>query len=138
MNINELCIGDWISYINRKYKVIQIDKEGIIYGQGSDFSAPGIAKQIKSIDPIKITSEVLKHSFNDICIEVGGYWMTEIDNYFVEFYPSTGTFIKYTYIVDEYNKYTQHIILLLNCYYMHELQHALRLAGIEKDIIFYE
>ena len=142
LNINGLCIGDWLSYINRKCRVIHIDDNGTVYAECRDFSMPRIVKHIDHFEPIKITREIIKPSLNRLkWTDTGVYWVIEIDDYFVEYYPDTGVFIKYTYIVDENNDYIQHIVLLQNCYYIHELQHAMRLAGLsarEKDIIFYE
>lgn len=139
LNINNLCIGDYIKYINRIYKIIQIDYKGFIYAHGNDFSMPRVAKDIELFEPIKITSEIIKPILTRLkWSNIDVYWVMEIDNYFIEFYPSTGTFIKYTYIVDENNNYEQHIIFLCNCYYIHELQHAMRAVGCEKEIELYE
>lgn len=142
LNINNLCIGDYVNYINRKCRVTHIEYNGTVYAECRDFTMPRIAKHIDHFEPIKITREIIKPPLNRLkWTDTGVYWTIEIDDYFVEYYPDTGVFIKYTYIVDENNNYTQHIVLLCNCYYIHELQHAIRLAGLsarEKDIIFYE
>ena len=142
MNINELCIGDWIYYINRKCRVTHIDENGTIYTECRDFTMPRIVKHVDQFEPIKITRDIINTPLNRLkWTNTGVYWVIEIDDYFVEYYPDTGMFIKYTYIIDENNAYIQHIILLCSCYYIHELQHAIRLAGLyacEKDIIFNE
>lgn len=142
MNINELCIGDWVHYINRNCRITQIDENGTIYTDCRDFTMSRIVRHIDQFEPIKITREIIKPPLTRLkWTDTGVYWVIEIDDYFVEYYPDTGMFIKYTYIIDENNAYIQHIILLCSCYYIHELQHAIRLAGLstrEKDIIFYE
>ena len=81
-----------------------------------------------------ITEEILeKNGF------IGkGYAIFKIDNHsFLEYYYHEHRFRKVWVGVDEWQNHSEvrDITFQCNCYYVHELQHALRLCGFDKEII---
>lgn len=118
---NELQIGDWVSCDGKNCRVAEIggmvclDAESVLFGS------------IEDIEPIPLTPEILeKNGFtkeNRLY-----YWVQEKDGK-----TTAGVY----YWVDE-----KHINIAgyeddgvtISCPYVHTLQHALKLCGIEKEI----
>ena len=132
MKANELMIDDWVLYEGEPY---QIRKLGI-YGvdrDGEDYPAVCVGKPIgisliverNEIEPIPLTAEILeKNEFHEkwdrdiilmecdtITIEIGNNYKLYKDG----------------------KMYLRRVLAPL--YYVHQLQHALRLCGIEKEIV---
>lgn len=138
MNINELMISDWIWYDNKPYQIRLLGKN--IYGD--DYPAVCIRTSSGSlivdrnkIEPIPLTPEILeKNGFTKSIPPPGIH---------AKCYNLDNKEEKYHLTIANYNKYKR---LLLNvdsedsecfnirCDYVHELQHALRLCGIKKEI----
>lgn len=119
METNTIMIGDWVnSTIEGNGRITRIERDGflaITYGNQQN------AVICKSYDliPIPLTTEILeRNGFK----EYNGYGYASNKGYgFKEFYINNDFSIK---------------IANINCKinYIHELQHALKLCGIEKDI----
>lgn len=120
MKENELMIGDWIQVPPsgiRKMKITQLCED---WGD------------IDDIEPVPVSPEILeKNGFKDIGdntwqLEEKPYW------FWVDFYNHEYgcEFDTSTY---EY-KDTERRLKLYGDLYVHQLQHALRLCGIEKEI----
>ena len=140
MRATELMINDWVIHCREAYQIRQLG----IYGEnrdGEDYPAVCIGKpegvglivERNEIEPIPLTSEIL---------EKNGWFLNDEDE---KFFPQTwvggGLMLQgaddsgYCIVVtsdydDEDTNRTPFILL-----YVHELQHALRLRRIEKEII---
>ncbi len=90
-----------------------------------------------SIDPIPITPEILEKNGFSFCTRDGGYYLYET--------MSCGFDVEVILfdVVNKYESIQLHIgdtndtatyLHLMECNYTHQLQHALRLCGIEKEI----
>ena len=85
------------------------------------------------IKPIPITPEILeKNGFKG-----DGYAILILDEQtYLDYYYYEHRLRKHWCGVDEWENHSKvnDITFKCNCYYVHELQHALRLCGIEKEI----
>ena len=120
MKTDELMIGDWVNYNGENFKIISIGlftQVGIMDSNNDVYSAFA-----KDLVPIPLTTEILKKN-GFMCIEAclkpkyAKYVCRNIcvifaNNNFVSIPPCLG----------------------MKCGYVHELQHALRLCGIDKEI----
>lgn len=117
MKANELMIGDWVMLTDpihqgEKEQVKAIPDDGHIIVDG------GI---MPMFEPIPLTAEILKKNF----VKIG-----------------TNRYVVYggnSYIKDMTNFFELHINFVdfkleQQIFYVHKLQHALRLCGIEKEI----
>lgn len=113
MKKEELMIGDWVMYDGTPLQVAEIYDAGI--------SARGMMAgyTFEHLEPILLTPEIL---------EKNGCALDEIDGSYR--YPDLGLWIG--------GRYAPFGCLISNVYvelnYVHELQHALRMCGIEKEI----
>lgn len=117
MKANELMIGDWVLADGVPYRVEAIHRTGAIsVGNWNHYNPNFIA-------PIRLTHEILeKNGFERL-----GTNYVLIGHPFVLTNPSKP---------DEYkdNYWLRVASVAVNIKYVHELQHALRLCGIEKEI----
>lgn len=125
IKITDLCVGNWVEYDREHYRVIQIDEESqhvLISGLS------GVKdKHIDYIEPICIKPEMLKKN-GIIDEEMPGYDDFTADNLYLtrqhgDKYWSLRIFVDN--IVPKVRCSIQHI---------HQLQNAMRLAGIDKEI----
>jgi len=121
MEANELMVGDWVLWKNKKVQIARVG--GIVYSFGhidvtlAHCNDEGLLEthDIKSISPIPLTEEILKKNFPDPTD--GLTW-----------FPEEGGFNCHTYVPKcEINAFG-----LFK--YVHQLQNALRLCGIDIDI----
>lgn len=119
----ELMIGDWVWYGNQPHQIRQLG----IFGEnrdGDDYPAVCVGKpngvglilERNEIEPIPLTPEILEKS---------GF--VKNDNKFTLIEGHTSFSLKYARSVFQW-------LGPLDFKYVHELQHALRLCGIEKEI----
>lgn len=113
MKANELMIGDWVNLSkgnwseNRKVELIDIEM---------------IAESVYLADPIPLTSEILeKNGF-----ECRGAWCLPGEDLGLRQDGDSWGLLSY------YAEYDA--LAFCHVKYVHELQHALRLCGIEKEI----
>lgn len=132
MRATELMIGDWVEaeiqvddtgkepvYKKLHRRVVSIDKIYIELEDRAEVDA--------TISPISLTQEILEDNRFKKDIELNGcYWrpdcrkyciVKEIDTWYFAFRHMGGGHI-----------------CISECNYVHELQHALRLCGVEKEI----
>lgn len=128
IKITDLCVGDWVMYDLKPYIVQQIDGESEhVVISGSE----GVReKHIDYIEPICIKPEMLEK--NGFVKESRAYkWSDEKYRVFV-------WLKKFSHFVDvvEMNKQfaTRNSCIEVKKLHIHQLQHALRLAGIDKEI----
>lgn len=127
MKANELMIGDWVMLtdpINNGEKV-QVKE---IHGDGHITVDGAITKMF---EPIPLTAEILeKNGFEYFSVN---YWEMQVDNDYIELRPTEGNMaIWLDYVKDNDGIYANYILPYPDN--LHELQHALRLCNIEKEI----
>ncbi|MBR1654872.1 MAG: hypothetical protein IJ698_00415 [Prevotella sp.] len=120
MEVNDLMIGDWVYRPDCYDQVKEVRQNGII---GLD-SARGLIP-ISELEPIALTTELLENNGfhleweGDIKLMVCNDVVIEIGNNYKRF--------------EDGKMYLRKVLASLH--YVHQLQHALRLCGIEKEII---
>ncbi|MBR1525226.1 MAG: hypothetical protein IJ640_01015 [Prevotella sp.] len=126
MKASELMRGDWIA-TNRDYmplaQVEDIIGDSIIT-KAAEYESEEIDEQ--DIKPIPLTPEILeKNGFKEDSEYNGCYWR-----------PDCSKFCFVKELEDWYFAilYKGGHICISECNYVHELQHALKLCGIEKEI----
>ena len=132
MEANELMIGDWVEvpFLEGKPKIVKVEE--ILFDEinpewdGME-NYGGI--KIKYVEPIPLTPEILeKNGFTKGGMFVKTYYLAVEDfEIFVYF-----AHVNIQLIIEKRNG--SRIINILNVEYLHILQHALKLCGIEKNI----
>ena len=117
MKVNELMVGDWVNVngLNLKVGAIHADEIGVV---DPDYKIYWCSDdEFDRIDPIPLTEEILvKNGWRKESITIDGdyaNWCGEIPIYQEE---------------DEFN-YER-----IELTYVHQLQHLLRLVGVQKEI----
>jgi hypothetical protein len=120
MKLNELMVGDWYAWeAEGKLYYYQVTKE--------TFSSPDY--DVYNFQPIHITTENLeKNGFTKGGILCKAYYLAVGDFEIYVYFAHANTQL----IIEKRNG--KEIINILNVEYIHILQHAFRLCGIEKDI----
>lgn len=121
LKITDLSIGDWVAYEDRPYRIYAIEECGTIRAKYEDEETlRQLQKHIDYFEPIPITPEILeKNGFE----ENGGRWYNS--NWMMEFEQYKDGWDR-TINCGEYSVYfIKHV---------HQLQNAMRLAGIDKEI----
>ena len=135
MNATDLMIGDWVKYESQHEKVSEIYSAGIyVRGLMGDENK---GYPFEHLEPIMLTCEILeKNGFK--LIAVGDYGLAtpkaNINRY--EKWKCTTNKTFYVYYDKRSKEYslTAYLTYISNILYVHELQHALRMCGIEKEI----
>ena len=128
MKAKELMTGDWVCLEDdpkpRQVDFIRTGEVGLYWNK---IVTPPYIK------PIPITPEILeKNGFKG-----DGYAILILDEQtYLDYYYYEHRLRKHWCGVDEWENHSKvnDITFKCNCYYVHELQHALRLCGIEKEI----
>lgn len=129
ISAKDLMIGDWVydTILQGYTKVEKLTLSGI-RGNIND----AIWNE-KSFEPIPLTADILKK--NGFEMESNGnYWFSDEDEGLeITFFPKEGNYTNGAYdYVDIYRGCLSIIELPIS--FVHELQHALRLCGIEHEI----
>ena len=148
MNAKDLMIGDWI---HRCYTCSDTGREVVIDFQLTEIrnlakslyvcSEKGVVCKVEDAEPIPLTAEIL---------EKNGWELISNTPYKLEYFWSTGAIEEYAdihiYVGKDHSNVWRWDFPILNIHlyrgdmeltkfcYVHELQHALRLCGIEKEI----
>lgn len=149
MKANELMIGDWVygctdpydkDEEQKKYpvKVIKIDIDGDTWTIGNNPFTEPYEDEWWNIEPIPLTPEILeKNGFVNISnhtLKGGNTFRLDIEqrgyDYCVTIKPRD--YFKLQSYDDRWYTLCE---MEFGCNYVHELQHALRLCGIEKEIV---
>ena len=131
LKISELSVGDWVMCNEDKYRVM-----GITMFHELDLlkSSESFRTSIDNIEPILITAEILgKNGWSTD----GMYAFLRIDEHrHLEYYHHEHRLRKYYCGKDEWQNHAKvtDITFSAHCYSVHQLQHALRLAGVDKEI----
>lgn len=128
LKISELSVGDWVHHdfyeVDMRVRTIYGDTERIIAESNGGY---GVTCHIDHFSPIPITPEIL---------EANGFERST--SQFIV-YPTDKVWISYdkpseTWSVTMYiNNVTSN--LHANIKYIHQFQHALRLVGVDKEIV---
>ena len=134
MYAKDLMINDWVSINDSNFQVKVIKKNGVIklyentkFGEHEiNFNSDYIEEFIQ---PIPLTPEILEkngYKFNYLYYEKEGYPAIELGS-------KKGIYnIGKVYFSDDGDP---DIHVYTSCQYVHELQHVLKICGIEKEII---
>lgn len=130
LKISDLSVGDWIKVILNKCdyddaetldaKVLSI--EGNSVGVGYDNSGIVMSAFVDRLTPIRITAEIL---------EKNGVHRTYEDDTYAIFRGDGLWAVKYS---DRDWELSTPPVCRVDIKYVHQLQHALRLAGVDKEI----
>lgn len=137
MEANELMIGDWvkISHLNKIGKVYRIDRAN---GKGNGFAAVIDGDYYEgNLEPIPLTPEILeKNGFiaNRHVYPYPYYELIDKEHKLkigFAFPQGNKTSYKNPWVyIDSERVFVEH----LPCMFVHQLQHALRVCGIKKEI----
>ena len=135
MKANELMIGDYVYFncFDGSKIIVKVTgfKDNIVYGV-SEYGTHWC--QISKVEPIPLTAEILeKNGIKWLCTEPSGR----------KTYCCNEPVVQCTYIPDSGwlinagvgGRIKVHFVEISKVQYVHELQHALRLCDIEKEII---
>ena len=113
IHANDLMIGDWVEETNSGVGIvwaISFDDEHVVTLISNDITQPFIHVSMKDINPIPLTPEILvKNGFSTNGLDVSLFDRQGGDDF----------------------------VGAANIQYVHELQHVLRLCGIDKKIVLY-
>ena len=131
MKANELMLGDWATskkWREKPFKITRINDSGkYYYGITAEGSQVG-PFLIEELEPIPLTAEILeKNGFRNI----GGHWYDDAaDNYELEIEAYCDSIWRIFYHSTKFNIGDERVFVC----HIHELQHALHLFGIEKEL----
>lgn len=133
MKAEELMIGDWVLYEGKPIIVENVYDDCINYTPDIPYVQEEYFIKVNNIQPIPITEEIMeKNEFT--CDSNVGKIHERNDTKGIEW---DATYSFFTGMLKLRNKkaYPEPHKIVVSCFYIHELQHALRLCGIEKEII---
>lgn len=143
MKAEDLMIGDWVKYIMVTHDDEFVDNLIIDKGQSttkhiikidtvadsgvffkSKFDESFIFVSIKDLEPIPLTEEILEKNGFEKDRDYG-YFIGQSNSGYYIYFNNNHLFIQAGYDAIEFAW----------CEYVHELQHALKMCGIEKEIV---
>jgi hypothetical protein len=121
MKANEMQIGDYVNYRGQIIKVTSLyDKGGSNEVGWSDKESVWV--NADNVEPIPLTPEILEKN------EIDTVFKTKYKGFYLEYHAEAGMIVLYVYNNGSFQPTGI-------CFkYVHQLQHALRLCGIEKEI----
>ena len=136
LKISDLSVGDWVQDKNGIYaKVLGVENWSNGYLLNIEIHGVNVGvTPLASVHPLPITAEILEKNgwSND-----GMYAILRIDeHHHLEYYYHEHRLRKWYCGVDEWQNHAKvnDITFQAHCYSVHQLQHALRLAGVDKEI----
>ena len=122
MEAKDLMIGDWFNFIidNKMYQPMQVDN--IEFGDAT--SEEGVTNDARQLQPITLTAEILGKNFSS----TPDWYFIGTNKYCFRIYKYKD---KWDLLFRGDGKGTR---LHLKISYVHQLQHALRLCNIDKEI----
>ena len=121
LKISELSVGDWVLMNGEPAKALRLTMAGRTMFKGLSGQIYGSVGG--DISPLPIVPEIL---------EANGWQRNEEDEY-MEYYGDPTSGIAHTKGTFHYRLETPEVSAV--CHFVHQLQHALRLAGVEKEIV---
>lgn len=134
MKATEIQIGDWVKYTNPPYiKVASITKRKIGYHIKDDEPRMHYVR-LCEVEPIPLTAEILKKNGFE---ESERFRSTTFRLFVKDCFVVIDSFHdnkvgRYNWAIGVHSCYTGYQCAMIH--YVHELQHALRLYGIDKEI----
>lgn len=143
MKAEEVMLGDWVfcTYPSIKKPVRVEEIRTIGDNELKVIISDDMLRLVFSeryIDPLPLTSEIMEKNGFTYCERTGGYYL-----YTTISYGNWDAEVVLFNVNSEYRNNQLHIgspddsdtfLHLMECNYVHQLQHALRLCGIEKEI----
>lgn len=136
MKIDELMIGDWVyssfSDIPCKVQYLELLESG--YGSVKTSNVDGI-KDIASLSPIPLIPEILEKNWFIIkkkWAQIGNFGNSPLIMWHFEDEPILHDF---KHELEIHQNDTGKVHVKIPCEYVHELQHALKLCRIDKELI---
>lgn len=129
LKISDLSVGDWVGYKGEECTVASIYMAAEGYPHEVALTYQGICcgcAYIDHLDPIPITAEILEK--NGFERSTSQFIVYHTDKVWISYDKPSETWSVTMYI----NDFTSN--LHANIVYIHQLQHALRLAGVDKEI----
>lgn len=130
IKISDLSIGDWVMYRDREWQVCslyQFTDEVGLWRKDSQ-----LCEYVADIEPIALTPEILeKNGFVDYEVGKGWYVLNVADDLRVWLHRNSHD---WTFQLMKWSPLSTHEIGKVFIKHTHQLQHALRLAGVEKEI----
>lgn len=121
MKAKELQIGDYVNYRGQIIKVTSLyDKGGSNEVGWSDKESVWVNG--RCIEPIPLTPEILEKN------EIDSVFKTRYKGFYLEYHAEAGMIMLYVYNNGSFQPTGA------SFKYVHQLQHALRLCGIDKEI----
>lgn len=124
MKIQELSVGDWVFHLAEMQagRILHIYRIGGIYSIGLDCADCVVVCGINDIAPIAITPKILKKN---------GWYNDKVDP---NFFATDEVYIYNHNGVWRLRPKSPELLIVVDIKHVHELQHALRLLGVEKEI----
>jgi hypothetical protein len=120
----DLMVGDWLMSFGAPHKVVGIRTDMLEPHIKTDMSDTWYEEGIENLlEPIPLTPEILKKN---------GF---SCDGYAILRLEDNSELLYYFHEYKLTRFYKSEIIFRCQCVYAHELQHALKLCGIDKNII---
>ena len=135
MKANELMIGDWVTFadLEKDEAIIPIQIGSIEFGSVwafIDHDKGADELDFEGIAPIHLMPEILEKNG---WVKFQMYYRLRIDDtQYLEWYPHEGR-LQRLYIHKDNSR--EVVFTVSGLSYTHELQHALRLCGIDKEIV---
>lgn len=130
MKIKELSIGDWVMYRNREWQVCslyQFTGEVGLWRKDSQ-----ICENVADLTPILLTPEILERNGWKEYSDYHNSWKFDVaENTRVWLFKNSHD---WTFQVMHWGLGHNHCTAKAYIEHVHQLQHALRLAGIDKEI----
>ena len=130
LKISDLSVGDWVYYKegNTPYSIRSIYRTGIqdCVVLNDDKYSEGVIAFVDRLTPIPITAEILVK--NGFVRSTSQFIVYHTDKVWISYDKPSETWSVTMYINDNTSN------LHANILHIHELQHALRLAGVDKEI----
>lgn len=150
MKVSELMIGDWVKVLPISHKIephydriesIRKEYNGQIHIEGGYHGREHKGTEdwfdwsvgLNDIAPIPLTTEILKKI--GFKVDCPAYPILELNDYsYIEYYPFEGRIRKVCNVIDEWDNHNavRDITFQCHCKSVHELQHALRLCGLNE------
>jgi hypothetical protein len=122
MKANEMQIGDYVNYRGQIIKVTSLyDKGGSNEVGWSDKESVWV--NADNVEPIPLTPEILEKN------EIDTVFKTRYKGFYLEYYTEVRMIMLYVYNNGSFQPTG------IGFKYVHELQHALRLCGINREIM---
>ena len=129
MKAEDLMIGDWVKCTDPKCEGHQVD---LIDLANEEVGLDGKIDNFENIIPIPLTTDILEKNGFEVSSEHARYYFKEEDEKY-EFVLRKMYYINNPKVQKGWAFYAFNVLTLVD--YVHELQHALKLCRIEKEII---